>query len=665
MPGTGGTDAIYISLHLRSWPIVMLLLWLALVAHVLAKTHEFNFNASLVLANPDGEHERQLIGINGQWPLPIIQVAKNDRVVIRLTNGMDDRNALLHFHGLFMEETNSMDGPEMVTQCPIPPGHTFVYDFVVKQTGTYWYHSHLGAQYSDGLRGMFIVEENKKKDYPFHFDESVPLSVADYYHEQSSVIMRDFKLRYNPTGAEPIPQGSLFNDTVNAEWKVKPNTTYYLRIVNMGMFVSQYVYIENHKFVVVEIDGVYVEPRETDSLYIGVAQRYGVLLTTDSDPSQNAFRFVNALDEVMLDFLPKDLRTIATNYMIYDTIEEGKNEERDVRSSKENQLSPLPNGPNKFEKLVAKLNPIDDFVLRPVEPQPLLDDPDLHIDLNFTMETLGDGVVYAFFNGISYTAPKVPTLYTVLSSGEMADNPAIYGSNTNTFVLQHGEVVQIALNNMDPGLHPFHLHGHTFQVVSRSEGTEDDDSPQIYDPKNNNHTNFPAHPMVRDTVMVNANGFVVLRFTATNPGVWFFHCHVDWHLEQGLAITLVEAPFEIQQDQKPLQDSHFDACNSLGISTKGNAAGSYGDSKAAWLDLLGENVQKKPLPEGFTLRGYIAFVACAAAAIFGVYSVYQYGIEDISTDSAELVTAKLYQILEDHDTNERAMMLGDQPVPSA
>lgn len=604
----------------------------------LAQTHEFVFNASLIKAAPDGT-ERNVIGINGEWPLPIIRVAKNDRVIIHLTNEMTDRNVSLHFHGLFMKNSNSMDGPEHITQCPIPPGHTFVYDFVVDdQVGTYWYHSHSGSQYGDGLRGMFIVEENKHSDYPFEFDEEVPLTLSDWYHQESGDIMKHFKSRYNPTGAEPVPQSALFNDSRNSVWTVEPDKTYFVRIVNMGMFVSQYLYIEGHNFTIVEIDGVYVQPEEADSLYIGVAQRYGVLVKTKKHDADALFRIVNVIDIPMLDVIPADLKAISTNYMQY-----GKHA---VASD------PLPGGPEKFDKVVKKLSPFDDFNLRPLTNETLLDDSDYQIVLNFTMENLGDGVVYALFNGITYVPPKVPTLFTVLSSGQFASNPAIYGSNTNTFVLQYGEVIEIVVNNMDPGFHPFHLHGHTFQVISRSEGTEDEENPIVYDSNNRSHTNFPEHPMVRDTVMVNPNGFVVLRFKAENPGVWFFHCHLDWHLEQGLAITLVEAPLQIQENEKPIHKSHFEACAKLNIPTKGNAAGNYGESRVDWLDLSGENVQPKPLPPGFTPRGYIALVICALAAIYGINSIYVYGIEDVNTENAGHMVAKLYEILDKHDSAE-------------
>ena len=141
-----------------------------------------------------------------------------------------------------------MDGAEQVTQCPIPPGHKFVYNFTIgDQSGTYWYHSHSGAQYSDGLRGFFIIEDDT---LPSH-DEEVSISVSDWYHNEASVIMGKFLNKYNPTGAEPIPQNALVNDTKNMTWTVQPDKTYLVRFVNMGMFVSQYIYLEGHKMTIV------------------------------------------------------------------------------------------------------------------------------------------------------------------------------------------------------------------------------------------------------------------------------------------------------------------------------------------------------------------------------------------------------------------------------
>lgn len=109
---------------------------------------------------------------------------------------------------------------------------------------------------------------------------------------------------------------------------------------------------------------------------------------------------------------------------------------------------------------------------------------------------------------MTYVPPKVPTLYSALSTGVSASNASIYGANTNAFILKKNDVVEIVLNNNDPGKHPFHLHGHTFQAVVRSNVDAG--------PYTGNAT-LPAVPMRRDTFMVQPNGNIVLRFRADNP----------------------------------------------------------------------------------------------------------------------------------------------------
>ena len=165
-------------------------------------------------------------------------------------------------------------------------------------------------------------------------------------------------------------------------------------------------------------------------------------------------------------------------------------------------------------KLLDEFNAYDDMQLVPVDEMPRLPPPDRTITFDVIMDNLGDGANYAFFNNITYKRPNVPSLYTALTAGDMATNPLVYGSHTNTHVLEKGEIVEIVVNNLDPGKHPFHLHGHNFQVVYRSEeeaGTFQDSGVKEED--------FPdVPPMRRDTVVIWPNGNMVLRFQADNPG---------------------------------------------------------------------------------------------------------------------------------------------------
>lgn len=232
----------------------------------------------------------------------------------------------------------------------------------------------------------------------------------------------------------------------------------------------------------------------------------------------------------------------------------------------------------------------------------------------------------AFFNDVTYTRPVVPTLYTVMTTGKDAVDPAIYGDYTNSFVLQKDEVVEIILNNDDPGKHPFHLHGHNFQTVIRS-----DDEMGHYNPIN--ESSFPARPMRRDTLMVRPNSNFVVRFKADNPGqsddslplnaanilcsgVWFFHCHINWHLDSGLAATLIEAPLELQSTLQ-IPENHREVCRSSNTKIVGNAAGNIVDP----VDLSGQATSPDPLPAGFTTKGIVALVFSIVAAFLGVMSI--------------------------------------------
>ena len=216
----------------------------------------------------------------------------------------------------------------------------------------------------------------------------------------------------------------------------------------------------------------------------------------------------------------------------------------------------------------------------------------------------------AFLNDITYVSPKVPTLYSVLSSSELATKSAIYGSNTNTFVLNHLDVVEIVLNNDDPGRHPFHLHGHNFQAVWRSV-----ENGGFYDPTAPNVT-FPAKPMRRDTLVVYPNGNTVIRFRADNPGVWLYHCHIEWHVDTGLMATMVEAPLVLQETLQVPED-HYQVCRDQNMPTRGNAAGKTVDL----LDLSGQNLPPAPLPDGFTARGIVALTFSIISAFLGIASI--------------------------------------------
>jgi iron transport multicopper oxidase len=170
----------------------------------------------------------------------------------------------------------------------------------------------------------------------------------------------------------------------------------------------------------------------------------------------------------------------------------------------------------------------------------------------------------------------VPSLFTAFTTGSDNTNPLVYGT-VNPFIVSAGDIVQITVNNMDAAIHPFHLHGHQFQVLERPASNAG-----VFSGGN---VTYLGNPMQRDTITVNANSYAVLRFKADNPGVWLFHCHIEWHVVMGLMATIVEAPEQLAGGSIP--GDHRSACKAQNIPVAGNAAGNTIDH----LDLTGANTQ--------------------------------------------------------------------------
>ncbi|CAI7624527.1 unnamed protein product [Penicillium manginii] len=568
-----------------------------------AKTVTLDFNATWVNANPDGLHERKVVGINGQWPLPVIEVDKGDRLVVNMFNGLGDKYTSIHWHGMFQNGTNDMDGPSMVTQCPIAPGSSMTYNFTVPQNGTYWYHCHTDACYPDGYRQALIVHDNQS-----YFND------IDWYHELIEDI--PFIRVENPTGAEPVPNSFLFNDTLNTNIAVEAGKTYLMRLINIGAFVAQYFYIEDHTFRIVEIDGVYVDEQEADTLYIAAAQRYSILVTMKNSTTKN-YPIVTVADSVLLDVIDPSLQLNQTNWLEY------------------NSSAAHPQAVMTVD-VASDLVPYDDMKLVPHDRMALLPEPDMTIEVDVIMDNLANGAGYAFFNNISYTKPKVPTLYSVISSGNYSTNAEVYGEFTHPFVLEHNQVIEVILNNQDTGSHPFHLHGHNFQMVSRTPSYGPnfydfaDGDPVAYNATENPSSSFPTYPARRDTFVAPPQGNFVIRFVADNPGVWLFHCHIDWHLMQGLAMSFIEAPKQIQE-QLSLSDSQVSVCKAADVAYEGNAAANTDDL----LDLTGQNRQLPWLPAGFTTKGIVAMVFSCVSAFLGMAFITVYGVSGIQSKKEE------------------------------
>ncbi|KAH8104296.1 laccase [Phellopilus nigrolimitatus] len=470
-------------------------------------------NANLA---PDG-FNRSTVTANGLAQGPLISGNIGDQFLINVEDNLDDstmrRATSIHWHGILQAHTAEMDGPAFVTQCPIVPGHDFLYNFTVpNQTGTYWYHSHLSTQYCDGLRGPLVIydPEDPHKDLYDIDDDSTIIQLADWYHTVSSSLFP------NPTNTTPTPDSTLINGL--GRWsgrptselavvRAQPGKRHRFRIINTSCFPSFTFSIDGHNMTVIEADGVEIEPVIVDSLNIFAAQRYSVIVTMDQ-----------AIDNYWLRAIPSwptgstTIGGINSAILRYD----GAYDNEPITSEKIN--STVLNE--------SDLHPL----INPGAPGPAVVGG---ADVTLTMNISHSGGQFSI-NGAPFNPPSVPVLLQILSGTTNAKELLPSGSVYN---LPPNQVIEINIpggNN-----HPFHLHGHTFDVI-RVAG--------------NSSYNFD-NPVRRDTVNIGAfSDNVTFRFVTDNSGPWFLHCHIDWHLEAGLAVVFTEDVEKVSTSNSPSTD---------------------------------------------------------------------------------------------------------------
>ncbi|KAH7348950.1 iron transport multicopper oxidase FET3 [Rhexocercosporidium sp. MPI-PUGE-AT-0058] len=519
---------------------------LALVSFALAKTVTYTWSIDWVTAAPDG-FTRQVIGINGKFPLPTIEGDVGDRIIVSVYNNLGDESTSIHFHGLDQPGTQFSDGPSGVTQCPIPPGKSLIYDFILDRPGTYWYHSHNKGQYPDGLRGPLIIHD-PNDPYKGEYDEEIVLTMSDWYHDKVPGLITTMLSKSNPRAAPPFPNALLVNESTTANFKFTPGKTYKIKMISMAAFASVFIQFDSHPMNIIEIDGSYTVKKEAYQLRIAPAQRYTILLKAQDSTRRN-YAFLASLD-MNRDFTNGTVAPVwpfnVTGNIIYDPVK---------------ALAPT--------YVVPRWKPFDDATLVAKDGQALLGprekvDKEITLDFNFKLDPTG--IPRTYFNNITYIPQKVPSFFTAISTGTSNTNPLIYGA-INPFVVSKGQIVQITVNNLDGAIHPFHLHGHQFQVVERPSSGKG-----RYTGKGRN---FPSVPPKRDTYAIQANSYAVIRFQANNPGVWLFHCHIEWHVIMGLTATIIEAPELLRGISIPAD--HKANCDAQGIPTTGNAAGKTGN----------------------------------------------------------------------------------------
>lgn len=509
---------------------------------------------------------KQVISLNDEVNSlgPVIRARSGDTLNLLVNNNICDNddielygdlycNTSIHFHGLVLgndgDNLGAMhDGVPGVTQRSIPSGMSYWYNFTIPETicGTYWYHSHSSIQYGDGLRGIFVVDCVNRQQYlervvaKLETDgtggtllqnlperglkknmQDIIVAVTDWYKKSSVEILKEVM---SPNGSpDPAVEGSMLNgDLGSVKFEVGADVEYVtLRVINTGMSGTNVLHVEGHRLCVVETDGVLTKPYMVDTLAVAVGQRFTVVIKLDL---QSSARIVHGCGK-MMGYVTK------THWLLRPGQEAG--------SDFMGRIADLP-GLDRNERY-------REFV--PVEGE-LLEEPSQQISLDYVFE--GEKVREPY--GTSMYTVNGDTMQEFIPDGVLLEGAR---GTRKPIELKSDQVVEIAINSIDHMTHPWHMHGHTFQVIS--VGRRRDGALHFNEPESKAMKRYLSDvaawgnraPMTRDTINIPGGSYAVIRLRADNPGFWLLHCHVEWHMAKGLGVVFAEGSARVATLSEP------------------------------------------------------------------------------------------------------------------
>ncbi|TYH14147.1 hypothetical protein ES288_A06G196200v1 [Gossypium darwinii] len=506
---------------------IFLVIFLSLSANADVQRHRFVIQATKVKRLCKTHNT---ITVNGMFPGPTLEIKNGDTLEVQ--------------HGVRQIRTGWADGPEFVTQCPIRPGGSYTYRFTVQgQEGTLWWHA-----YSSWLRatvyGALIIRPREGKSYPFPKPKrETPIILGEWWDANPIDVVREA----TRTGAAPNVSDAY---TINAqpgdlykcsskETTVVPidsGETNLLRVINAALNQPLFFKVANHKLTVVGADASYTKPFTTSVLMLGPSQTTDVLIRGDQPPSRYymAARAYQSAQNAPFD------NTTTTAILEYKSTS--------CAAKKCNAPTPI------------------------MPSLPTYNDTNTVTTFSQSFRTPNGTRFTASMNNVSFVLPRNFSLLQAHQQGipgvfttDFPANPLLkfdYTENvsrslfqpvpgTKLYKLKYGSRVQIVLQDtsiVTPENHPIHLHGYDFYIIAQGFGN--------FDPKKDTSKFNLVDPPLRNTVGVPVNGWAVIRFVADNPGVWIMHCHLDVHINWGLAMAfLVENGVgELQTIQLPPPD---------------------------------------------------------------------------------------------------------------
>ena len=489
--------------------------------------------------------------VNGTVPGPLVRLREGQTARLHVTNNLDEDSSI-HWHGLLVPF--QFDGVPGVSFPGIKPGETFTYEFPIRQSGTYWWHSHSGLQEQAGHYGPIIIESatpdpRYDRDYVVLLSEFTPLhpheimrklKVGEHYFQRQMQTategdmpgeMRRMwgQMRMNPRDISDVT-GTAYTFLINGhgpqddlQLTFAPGERVRLRVINGSAMTFFNVRIPGVPMTVIAADGQDVDAVQVDEFQIGVAETYDVIVTP---PDGSHAIVAEAMDRSGMGIssltshqghiaTAPPLREIPTltmadmGMMDHSGMNGMQGMDHSMRDKSlvpddvevgpgVDMIAPMPMDRMDFPGL--GLDGVGHRVLRYTDLKARRMNPHRSIDREMEIHLTGNMERYMWsFDGKKFTA--------------VTDDPIRFG---------YDERVRVKLVNQTMMAHPIHLHGHFFELVNGADH---------------------MHQPLKHTVIVQPGGTATFDLTANEPGDWAFHCHLLYHMHAGMMQVVTVRPF--------------------------------------------------------------------------------------------------------------------------
>ena len=516
------------------------------------------------------------VAMNGTIPGPLVRLKEGENVRLAIRNELGEDTSI-HWHGLLVPF--QMDGVPGVSFPGIKAKSTFVYEFPVRQSGTYWYHSHSGLQEQVGHYGPIIIDPAGPEAVAYDREHVILLSDWTFMHphklftqlkkepgifNRQKLTLEDrlkgtnpltaderamfARMRMDPTDISDVTAAAykyLINGHAPGEnWTglFRPGERVRLRIINAAAQTIFNLRIPGLPMTVVATDGIDVRPVEVDELQIGNAETYDVIVS----PGDLAYTFVaETIDRSgmgVATLAPREGMRAAVPPLRKRPVLRMKDMGMDHGASSEPMdhsamghgsapsapAAPMDHGDMQMRDK-SKVNFPVGVGVDMIAPMPMdrVGDPGIGLDdVGHRVLTYKDLVALKPFHDQRPPTRRIDIHLTgnmerfmwSMDGEQLSENPEPYRFARN-------ERVRMRLINDTMMTHPMHIHGHFWQLV-------------------NGHG---SHQPLKHTVRVLPGGYIDLDMTADAPGDWAFHCHLLYHMHAGMMRVVKVRPLDGEQ----------------------------------------------------------------------------------------------------------------------